>query len=120
MELSCMCLFLFLFFFFFFRGKYVPFFSFLRREKGDSRVTVIVPHPTVQLDKPMDTTSSNWSSETPNPHTPQVLLVFGIFRNCNYSLRENLNLGCGETSAVTYQLYHTCWWCMCIFLSAKN
>ena len=46
------------------------FFFFLREEKGDSRVAVIVPRPTVQLDKSMGITSSNWSSETPNPHTP--------------------------------------------------
>jgi len=84
---------------------------FLRQKKGDSRVAVIVPRPTIQLGKPMDTTSSNWSSKTPNPHTPQALLVFGTSRNCNYSPRENSNLGCGEASAVTYQLYHTRWWC---------
>ena len=78
------------------------FFSFLKREKGNSRVTIIVPRPMVQLGKPMGTTSSNWSSETPNPHTPKALLVFGTSRNCNHSPHENSNLGCGETSAVTY------------------
>ena len=87
------------FFFFFFFGD---------KKKGDSSVTVIVPRPTVQLGKPMGTTSSNWSSETPNPHTPQALLISGTFKNCNYSPRENSNLRCDETSAITYQLYHTC------------
>ena len=38
-------------------------------------MAVIVSHLTVQLGKPMGTTSSNWSSETPNLHTPQALLV---------------------------------------------
>ena len=79
-------------------------FFFLRKKKKDSRVVVIVSRPTVQLGKPMGTTSSNWSSETPNPHTPQALLVSRTFRNCNYSPRENSNLGCDEASAVTYQL----------------
>ena len=73
------------------------FFFFLREEKGDSHVAVIVPRPTVQLDKPMGITSSNWNSETPNPHTPQALLVSETSRHCNYSLRENSNLGCGES-----------------------
>ena len=86
------------------------FFFFLREEKGDSHVTVIISRPTVQLGKPIDTTNSNWSSKTLNPHTPQALLVSGISRNCNYSPRENSNLGCNEASTVTHQLYHTCWW----------
>ena len=97
------------FFFFFFLFSFF-FLIFLRQEKGDSRVAVIVPCPTIQLSKPMGTTSSNWSSKTPNPHIPQALLVFGTSRNCNYSSHENSNLGCGEISAITYQLYHTCWW----------
>ena len=83
---------------------------FFEKKKGDSRVAVIVPCPMVQLGKPMGTTSSNWSSETPNPHIPQALLVSGTSRNCNYSSRKNSNLECNEASAVTYQLYHTCWW----------
>ena len=116
----CAFFFFFSFFFFFLEESMCLFFSFLRREKGNSRVTVIVPRLMVQLGKPMGTTSSNWSSETPNPHTPQTLLVFGTSRNCNYTLHENSNLRCGETSTVTYQLYHTCWWCMCVFLSVKN
>ena len=99
----------FSFLFFFLEESMCLFFSFLRREKGNSRVTVIVPRPMVQLGKPMSTTSSNWSSETPNPHIPQALLVSGTSRNCNYSPRENSNLGCDKVSAVTYQLYHTCW-----------
>ena len=60
-------------------------------------MAVIVPCHMVQLDKPMSTTNLNWSSETPNPHTPQALLVSETFRNCNYSPRENSNLGCGES-----------------------
>ena len=45
-------------------------FFFLVKKKRDSRVVVIVPRPTIQLDKPMGTTNLNWSSETLNPHTP--------------------------------------------------
>ena len=75
-------------------------FFFLRKKKGDSHVVVIVPRPTVQLGKPMGTISS----ETLNPHTPQVLLVSGTSRNCNYSSRENLNLGCGVASIVSSHL----------------
>ena len=37
----------------------VFFFFFGEKKKGDSSVTVIVPRPTVQLGKPMGTTSSN-------------------------------------------------------------
>ena len=66
-------------------------FLFFEKQKRD-------PRPTVQLDKPMGTTSSNWSSETSNPHTPQALLVSGTSRNCNYSPCENSNLGWDETS----------------------
>ena len=69
----------------------------MRNKKRDSRVTVIVPRPTVQLNKLMGTTSSNWSSETPNPRTSQALLISETSRNCNYSLCENLNLRCGES-----------------------
>ena len=58
---------------------------FFIRKKRDSCVVVIIPHPTIQLGKPMGTTSSNWSSETPNPHTPQALLVFGTSRNNPYA-----------------------------------
>ena len=47
-------------------------------EKRDSRVAVIVPRPTVQLGKLMGTTSSNQSSETPNTHIAQALLVSGL------------------------------------------
>ena len=60
-------------------------------------MTVIVPRPTVQLNKLMGTTSSNWSSETPNPRTSQALLISETSRNCNYSLCENLNLRRGES-----------------------
>ena len=60
-------------------------------------MTVIVPRPTVQLNKLMGTTSSNWSSETPNPRTPQALLISETSRNCNYNLCENLNLRRGES-----------------------
>ena len=59
-------------------------------------MAVIVPRPMVRLGKPMGTTSSNWNSETPNLHTPQVLLVSGTSRNCIYSPREKSNLVCGE------------------------
>ena len=51
------------------------FFFFLTNEKGDSRVSVIVPPPMIHLGKPMGTTSSNRNSETPNSHTLQALLV---------------------------------------------
>ena len=78
-----------------FDKNYNSFFFWIK--KGDSCVAVIVPRPTVQLGKPMGTINSNWSSETPNLHTPQALLVFGTFRNCNYSPHENSNLGCGES-----------------------
>ena len=54
------------------------FFFFLRKKKRVSCVAVIVPRPTVQLGKPMDTTSSNWSSETPNPHTRLIDLDFKL------------------------------------------
>ena len=57
----------------------------------------IVPCLTVQLDKPMGITSSNWNLKTPNPHTLQTLLVSETSRNCNYSPRDNSNLGCGES-----------------------
>ena len=60
-------------------------------------MTVIVPRPTVQLNKLMGTTSSNWSSETPNPRTSQALLISETSRNFNYSLCENLNLRRGES-----------------------
>ena len=60
-------------------------------------MTAIVPRPTVQLNKLMGTTSSNWSSETPNPRTSQALLIFETSRNYNYSLCENLSLRCGES-----------------------
>ena len=50
----------------------------MRQKKGDSRVIVIVQRPMVQLGKPMGTTSLNWSSKTPNPHTPQALLVYEL------------------------------------------
>ena len=73
------------------------FFIFLRIKQGDSCVVFIVPRLTVQLGKSMSTTSSNWSLKTPNPHTLQALLVSETSRNCNYSPRENLNLGCGES-----------------------
>ena len=85
-------------------------FFFFEEKKGDSHMATIVPRPMVQLGKLIGTTSSNWSSETPNPHTPQTLLVSGTSRNYNYSPRENSYPRCGETSAVIYQLYHTCWW----------
>ena len=75
-------------------------FYFLRKKKGDSYVVVIVPRPTVQLGKPMGTISS----ETSNLHTSQALLVSGTSRNCNYSSRENSNLGCGEASTVSSHL----------------
>ena len=103
----CAFFFFFSFLFFFFLRKVCAFFFFfLRREKEDSRVAVIVSRPMVQLGKPMGTTSSNWSSETPNLHTPQALLVSGTSRNYNYSSRENSNLRYGEVLVVTYQLYH--------------
>ena len=89
-------------------GRLFFFFSLIK--KMDLCVVVIIPRPMVQLGKLMGTTSLNWSSETPNSHALQALLVFGTFRNCNYSSHENSNLGCGEISAITYQLYHTCWW----------
>ena len=95
---------------FFVKRLYSFFFEKKKERKKDLRVAVIVPRPMIQLDKPMGTTSSNWSSETLNPHAPQALLVSGISKNCNYSSCENSNLGCGETLAVTYQLYHTCRW----------
>ena len=60
-------------------------------------MAIIVPCPRVQLGKLMGTTSSNWSSETPNPHTPQALLVSETSRNCNCSPYENSNLGCDES-----------------------
>ena len=60
-------------------------------------MVVIVPRPMVQLGKLMGTTSLNWNSETPNLHTPQVLLVSETFKNCNYSSREKSNLVCGES-----------------------
>ena len=72
----------------------MTFFFFEKKKKGDSRVAVIIPRSTVQLGKSMGTTNSNWSLETPNPHTLQALLVSGTSRNCNYSPRENSNLGC--------------------------
>ena len=59
---------------------------------------------------------TNWSSEIPNPYTPQALLVSRTSRNCNYSPRENSNLGCDETSIVTYQLYHTYQWSLYVNL----
>ena len=93
---------------------------FLMEEKEDLRVTVIVPCPTVQLDKLMSTTSSNWSSKTLNPHTPQALLVSETSRNCNYSPRDNSNLRCGEISTITYQLYHTYLWLLLFFLGVEN
>ena len=74
------------------------FFFFFEKQKRDSRVAVIIPCPTGQLNKPMGITSSNWSSETSNPHTPQALLVSRTSRNCNYSPCENSNLGWDETS----------------------
>ena len=85
---------------------FVFFFFFWESKKGDSRVAVIVPCPMVQLGKPMGTTNSNWSSKTPNPHTPQALLVSGTSRNCNYSSCENSNLGCGEAQCVIFILCH--------------
>ena len=69
-------------------------------------MVIIVSRSTVQLGKPMGTTNSNWSSETPNSHTLQARLVSGTSKNCNYSPCENSNLECGEASAVTYLLYH--------------
>ena len=57
----------------------------MRNKKRDLRVAVIILHLTVQLGKSMDTTSSNWSSKSPNPHIPQALLVSGTFKNCNYT-----------------------------------
>ena len=76
------------------------FFFFFKNKKGDSHVTFIVSHLTVQLGKSlgksMGTTSSNWSLKTPNPHTLQALLVSETSRNCNYSSHENSNLGCSE------------------------
>ena len=97
-------------------------FFFLREEKGNLRVTVIVPYPTVQLDKLMGTTSSSWISKTLNPHTSQALLVFGTSKNYNYSPRKNSNLRCGEISTVTYQyqLYHTYLWLLLFFLGVEN
>ena len=59
---------------------------------------------------------TNQSSEIPNPYTPQALLVSGTSRNCNYSPRENSNLGCDEASVVTYQLYHTYQWSLYVNL----
>ena len=88
----------------------VIFFFFLREEKGDSRVAVIVPRPTVQLGKPMGITSSNWNSETPNPHTPQALLISETSKNCNYSPRENSNLGCGESLSSHISLWFNNRW----------
>ena len=94
------------------------FFHFFEKKKrgADSRVVIIVLCPTIQLGKSMGTTNSNWSLETPNPHTPQALLVSETSRNCNYSPRENSNMRCDETSAITYQLYHTCWWLQFLLL----
>ena len=77
---------------------------------GDLHVAVFFPRPMVHLGKPIGTTSSNRSSKTLNSHTPQALLVSGTSKNYNYSSHENSNLGCGEASAVPYQLYHTSWW----------
>ena len=73
------------------------FFSFLRIKQGDPCVVFIVPRLIVQLGKSMSTTSSNWSLKTLNPHTLQALLVSETSRNCNYSSRENSNMGCGES-----------------------
>ena len=77
--------------------KLTHFFFFFWDKKNEARVVIIVSRLTVQLGKFMGTTSLNWSSKTPNPQTPQTLLVFETSKNCNYSPRENSNLGCGES-----------------------
>ena len=79
-------------------AKKLTHFFFFETKNNETHVVIIVPCLTVQLDKFMGTTSLNWSSKTPNPHTPQTLLIFGTSRNCNYSPRENSNLRCGDKS----------------------
>ena len=68
-------------------------FFFLREKKGDSCVAVIVPRPMVHLGKPMGITSLNRSSETPNSHTPQALLVFETYQKLQLQPSRELEPG---------------------------
>ena len=71
------------------------FFSFLffEKKKGNSCVAIIIPCPMVYLGKFMGTTSSNRSSETPNSHTLQALLVSRTYHKLQLQSSQELEPG---------------------------
>ena len=97
-------------FFFFF------FFFFFRNKKGDSRVAAIVPCPTISWVSPwvpLAWTGARKLRTYTHPRLYWFLELPEIAITVLVS-RENSNLVCGEASTVTYQLYQTCWWFLCM------